>query len=92
MTSTNFNLVPPIIGVVHGEKVENFGVVDFKCWQQKMLFNLTILNLTNFSKMMIAFYPREKLTKKNNLQWMHGNMWRISLQELHLEWIGQHTV
>ena len=46
MTSTNFN--SPITGVAHGEKPEKFGGVDFKCWQQKMLFYLTILNLTKF--------------------------------------------
>ena len=47
MTSTNFNSVP-VTSVVHGEKPENFGGVDFKCWQQKMLFYLTTLNLAKF--------------------------------------------
>ena len=41
MTSTNFN--SPVTGVAHGEKPEKFGGVDFKRWQQKMLFYLTTL-------------------------------------------------
>ncbi|XP_073120475.1 uncharacterized protein [Henckelia pumila] len=32
----------------HGEKPEKFTGVDFKSWQQKMLFYLTTLNLTRF--------------------------------------------
>ena len=29
----------------NGEKLEKFNGLDFKRWQQKMLFNLTTLNL-----------------------------------------------
>ncbi|KAL0552384.1 hypothetical protein IC582_011493 [Cucumis melo] len=47
MTSTNFNLVP-VTGVAHGEKPEKFDGVDFKRWQQKILFYLTTLNLAKF--------------------------------------------
>ena len=32
----------------HGEKPEKFSGVDFKRWQQKMLFYLTTLNLARF--------------------------------------------
>ncbi|KAI6707193.1 hypothetical protein NL676_010155 [Syzygium grande] len=32
----------------HGEKPEKFTDVDFKRWQQKMLFYLTTLNLARF--------------------------------------------
>ncbi|XP_073057051.1 uncharacterized protein [Primulina eburnea] len=32
----------------HGEKPEKFTAVDFKRWQQKMLFYLTMLNLARF--------------------------------------------
>ncbi|KAM2175380.1 hypothetical protein ACFX1Q_034795 [Malus domestica] len=37
------------VGVVkqHVEKPEKFKGVDFKCWQQKMLFYLTTLNLSH---------------------------------------------
>ena len=34
--------------VSHGEKPEKFNGNDFKRWQQKMLFYLTILNLAKF--------------------------------------------
>ena len=34
----------------HGEKPEKFNGVDFKRWQQKMLFYLTTLNLARFLK------------------------------------------
>ncbi|KAA0048117.1 hypothetical protein E5676_scaffold546G00690 [Cucumis melo var. makuwa] len=47
MTSTNFNSFP-VTGVAHGEKPEKFGDVDFKRWQQKILFYLTTLNLAKF--------------------------------------------
>jgi len=36
--------------VNHGEKPEKFNGVDFKRWQQKMLFYLTTLNLARFLK------------------------------------------
>ncbi|XP_038979855.1 uncharacterized protein LOC120109980 [Phoenix dactylifera] len=34
--------------VTHGEKPEKFSGLDFKRWQQKMLFYLTTLNLAKF--------------------------------------------
>ncbi|XP_073119937.1 uncharacterized protein [Henckelia pumila] len=34
----------------HGEKPPKFSGADFKCWQQKMLFYLTTLNLSRFLK------------------------------------------
>ncbi|KAL2517556.1 Uncharacterized protein Adt_13803 [Abeliophyllum distichum] len=34
--------------ISHGEKPEKFNGVDFKRWQQKMLFYLTMLNLAKF--------------------------------------------
>ncbi|KAL2531331.1 Uncharacterized protein Adt_04682 [Abeliophyllum distichum] len=36
------------IPVNHGEKSEKFNGLNFKRWQQKMLFYLTTLNLTRF--------------------------------------------
>ena len=38
------------VPVNHGEKPEKFNGVDFKRWQQKMLFYLATLNLTRFLK------------------------------------------
>lgn len=32
------------------EKVERFNGIDIKCWQQKMLFYLTTMNLENIVK------------------------------------------
>ena len=75
MTSTNFN--SPVTGVAHGEKPEKFGGVDFKRWQQKMLFYLTTLNLAKFLTEDAPILLRENLTKKSNLQLMHGNMQNI---------------
>ena len=43
--------VPSVqVPVNHGEKPEKFNGVDFKRWQQKMLFYLTTLNLARFLK------------------------------------------
>ena len=38
------------VPVNHGEKLEKFNGLDFKRWQQKMLFYLTTLNLARFLK------------------------------------------
>ncbi|XP_022888977.1 uncharacterized protein LOC111404396 [Olea europaea var. sylvestris] len=57
MNTTTTNVIPPVVGaptivhsnsVSHGEKPEKFVGVDFKRWQQKMLFYLTTLNLVKF--------------------------------------------
>ena len=37
-----------IVPVNHGEKPKKFNGTEFKRWQQKMLFNLTTLNLAKF--------------------------------------------
>ncbi|CAN6679493.1 unnamed protein product [Malus baccata var. baccata] len=44
------SVVPVVIptSTNHGEKPEKFNGTDFKRWQQKMLFYLTILNLAKF--------------------------------------------
>ncbi|KAL2526749.1 CCHC-type domain-containing protein [Abeliophyllum distichum] len=48
------NVIPPMAipvqttSVLHGEKPVNFSGVEFKRWQQKMLFYLTTLNLARF--------------------------------------------
>jgi len=34
--------------MIHGKEPEKFNGLNFKRWQQKMLFYLTILNLVNF--------------------------------------------
>ncbi|KAL7223187.1 hypothetical protein ACSBR1_024786 [Camellia fascicularis] len=41
---------PPVVTMLvnHGEKSEKFLGIDFKKWQQKILFYLTTLNLTRF--------------------------------------------
>ena len=42
-------VVTPVVPVVHhGEKPEKFNGLNFKMWQQKMLFYLTTLNLARF--------------------------------------------
>lgn len=41
-------VIPP--SSTHGEKPEKFSGTNFKCWQQKMLFYLTTLNLAKFLK------------------------------------------
>ena len=41
-------LVAPTVTFSHGERPEKFTGVDFKRWQQKMLFYLTTLGLANF--------------------------------------------
>ena len=40
--------VPVSVPVNHGEKPEKFSGLNFKRWQQKMLFYLTTLNLARF--------------------------------------------
>jgi hypothetical protein len=40
--------VPPSPSVVHGEKPVKSNGLNFKTWQQKMLFYFTTLNLTKF--------------------------------------------
>ncbi|KAL5566324.1 hypothetical protein UlMin_029488 [Ulmus minor] len=40
--------VPVLVPVNHGEKPEKFSRLNFKRWQQKMLFYLTTLNLARF--------------------------------------------
>ena len=44
------NVMPRSTFVIvrHGEKPKNFNGLDFKCWQQKMLFYLTTLNLVAY--------------------------------------------
>ena len=64
ITSTNFNSL--VTGVIHGEKPEKFGGVDFKRWQKKMLY-LTTLNLAKFLTEDTPILSEEKLTKKSNL-------------------------
>ena len=42
-------VVTPVVPAVHhGEKPEKFNRLNFKMWQQKMLFYLTILNFARF--------------------------------------------
>ncbi|GMP27262.1 hypothetical protein CsSME_00003331 [Camellia sinensis var. sinensis] len=52
ITQTPTPVVPvmtPAVPVNHGEKPEKFNGNDFKRWQQKMIFYLTILNLARFT-------------------------------------------
>ena len=37
-----------IVPIHHGEKLEKFNGLNFKRWQQKILFYLTTLNLARF--------------------------------------------
>ncbi|KAL7239808.1 hypothetical protein ACSBR2_005643 [Camellia fascicularis] len=50
MVTTIAPTLPPvvIVPVNHGEKPEKFLGIDFKRWQQKILFYLTTLNLAWF--------------------------------------------
>ena len=73
MTLTNFN--SPITGVANGEKLENFGGVDFKRWQQKMLFYLTIWNLEKFLTDDAPILPEREYDKEKQLAvntWKHA--------------------
>ncbi|KAE8648117.1 hypothetical protein Csa_023580 [Cucumis sativus] len=65
MTSTNFN--SSVIGVAHGEKPEKFSGVDFKRWQQKMLFYLTTLNLAKFLTEDAPILPKGESDKEKQL-------------------------
>ena len=48
-TADNRLMVPTTtVALSHGERPEKFTGVDFKRWQQKMLFYLTTLNLAMF--------------------------------------------
>ena len=53
-TDSTPTVVPPLTPVMalmtvsHGEKSEKFNGIEFKRWQQKMLFYLTTLNLARF--------------------------------------------
>ena len=53
-TDSTPTMVPPPMPVMepmtvsHGEKLKKFNGIDFKRWQQKMLFYLTTLNLARF--------------------------------------------
>ena len=53
-TDSTPTVVPPSTPVMepmtmsHGEKLEKFNGIEFKRWQQKMLFYLTTLNLARF--------------------------------------------
>ena len=53
-TDSTPTVVPPpthamtLMTVSHGEKPEKFNGIEFKRWQQKMLFYLTTLNLARF--------------------------------------------
>ena len=75
MTLTNFN--SPITGVAHGKKPEKFGGVDFKRWQQKMLFYLTTLNLAKFLTEDAPILPEGGSDKEKKLVVVHGNMQNI---------------
>ena len=48
--STSTQSLPVSVLVNHNEKPEKFGGLNFKTWQQKMLFYLTTLNLARFLK------------------------------------------
>ena len=48
--STSTQPLPVSVPVNHNEKPEKFGGLNFKTWQQKMLFYLTTLNLARFLK------------------------------------------
>ena len=41
-------MAPVTVPVNHGEKLEKFNGLNFKRWQQKMLFYLTTLGLARF--------------------------------------------
>ena len=69
--STPVNSIPN-----HGEKLEMFNGINFKRWQQKMLFYLTTLNLTKFlnedgPKLDVGETYKEKLAAVD--AWNHSN-------------------
>lgn len=51
MSTASMSSVPPVPPApAHGEKPSKFSGVDFKRWQQKMLFYLTTLSMSRFLK------------------------------------------
>ncbi|KAK6146751.1 hypothetical protein DH2020_020620 [Rehmannia glutinosa] len=50
MASGSFTPVLKVVAPTHGEKPVKFSGGDFKRWQQKMLFYMTILGLSRFVK------------------------------------------
>lgn len=48
----------------HNEKLEKFEGVDFKRWQQKMLFYLTTMNLTHVVKEEVPKADKNPMTKE----------------------------
>ena len=50
--------------VSHGEKPEKFNGIDFKRWQQKMLFYLTTLNLARFLRVDAPALKENEIDKK----------------------------
>ena len=54
---------PNTVPINHGEKSKKFNGIEFKRWQQKMLFYLTTLNLAKF------LYENAPKLKKNETDW-----------------------
>ncbi|KAL2512368.1 CCHC-type domain-containing protein [Abeliophyllum distichum] len=92
------NVVPPMAipvqttSVPHREKPEKFSGVDFKRWQQTMIFYLITLNLARF----LSEDPPVVQEGTNNRESLIAlDVWktlRLLVQKLHLKWTGQYTI
>ena len=58
------------VPVHYGEKPEKFNGLNFKRWQQKMLFYLTTLNLARF----LTEEPPKLSEGETDMQVMHGSI------------------
>ena len=56
------SVIPTAVPVNHGEKPEKFNGIEFKRWQQKMLFYLTTLNLARFLNKSVPVLTKETTT------------------------------
>ncbi|XP_057463817.1 uncharacterized protein LOC130753655 [Actinidia eriantha] len=81
------NMIPPVVLVNHGEKPEKFNEIEFKRWQQKMLFYLTTLNFARFINESIPVLTEETTTTKSVVAvdaWNHADFlcWNYILNGL----------
>ena len=62
------------ISISPGEKPEKFNGLNFKRWQQKMLFYLTTLNLARFLTEEAPKLKEDSAISKSSVLWMLGNI------------------
>ena len=70
------SVIPLVVPVNHGEKLEKFNGTEFKRWQQKMLFYLTTFNLARFLNESAPVLIEETTTTESVAAvdaWNHAN-------------------